>query len=41
MHKYGMKERGFGVGCQPKGFVKWEDASQSQRITVMFGMMNH
>ena len=29
MHKYGMKERGFGVGCQPKGFVKWEDASQS------------
>ncbi len=29
MHKYGMKERGFGMGCQPKGFVKWEDASQS------------
>ena len=26
MYMYGMKERGFGMGCQPKGFVKWEDS---------------
>lgn len=25
MFKYGMKLRGFGIGCQPKGFVKHED----------------
>ena len=24
MYKYGMIEREFGVGCQPKGFVKFE-----------------
>lgn len=26
MYKYGMKERGFSMGCQPmKGLVDWED----------------
>lgn len=25
MYKYGMKERGFSIGCQPRGVIKHED----------------
>lgn len=30
MYKYGMIEREFGVGCQPKGFVKFEYSDKNK-----------
>lgn len=29
IYKYGMLERGFSIGCQPKkGLVRWEDTDR-------------
>ena len=26
LYKYGMRLRPLGIGCQPKGFVKWDES---------------
>ncbi len=28
MHKYGMKERGYSIGCQPAGVKKYQDGNK-------------
>lgn len=30
MKKYGMKFRGCSFGCQPSGFIKYEDTDKKQ-----------
>ena len=36
MYKYGLKTRGFGIGCQPKGFVKAEDTNDSKYYSYVW-----
>lgn len=28
MYVYGMRTRGFSIGCQPSGVVEWEDSDK-------------
>jgi hypothetical protein len=30
MYVYGMRLRGFSIGCQPSGVVEWKDSNKSQ-----------
>lgn len=30
MYKYGMRLRGFSIGCQPKGVIKHEDTNKAE-----------
>lgn len=38
MYKYGMIEREFGVGCQPKGFVKFEYSDKNKTGYYSYGV---
>lgn len=29
-YKYGMRARGFSLGCQPNDFTKWQDSDKSK-----------
>lgn len=37
MKKYGMKLRGCSIGCQPKGFVKFEDTDK--KVTGYYSIL--
>lgn len=30
MFKYGMKLRGFSIGCQPSGVIEWMDVDKKE-----------
>lgn len=30
MHKYGMKHRGYSIGCQPSGVIKHQDTDKNK-----------
>lgn len=31
MYNYGMKLRGFSIGCQPKGVIEWKDTNKAEQ----------
>ena len=38
MHKYGMRMRGFSLGCQPMtGLVNWEDDRDGYKSVLWYG----
>lgn len=37
LHLYGMRNRGFAPGCQPKGLIYWHDCSDDQPYHSIIG----